>query len=166
MNKYRVKQMLDEYDECVCLKCMGEFNANFNTNSVWSFCPLCGTCWDGEFSVRHKRYPQKNNYDWRKPGYKTDKNGLFCQSDVPRLIIESNSSTNYLDRLLGSLMGDSWRLHSHTTIGSFIDGQSSFAHMFNAYNKNKRSYPNLRLRLLVGTNSKIIKQQINGIETL
>jgi len=159
MNLYRIANVSDETQDCICLKCFGTFTTGHDCSN-WKFCPLCGTKWDGVFTKRNPRYRQKSP----NPGYKIcPKTKLFIQSDKPRLIIECGQfvtkrlanegfdAVNYEPKLR-------WDLVSHATTGWYRD-VSAFVFEFRSFKNcvSEGCYSHLRLRLLVGEESKIIK---------
>lgn len=166
MNRFRTSTQFDDFNEHICLKCMGKFSCHDIWAEKWSLCPLCGTKWDGEFTKRRKKYPEKVR-DWRQPGYKMDeKTGLMCQSDEMRLIIETGDEVTSLLSPIGFFAEACkphvrWHLYSHTTSGWSSD-KSAFVDMYRRYNEYvsgpKQHYPRLRMRLLVGTTSKVLKE--------
>lgn len=55
LNRFRhVRSDHDDYNSWQCLKCREQFAAPSTHN--WKFCPLCGTCWEGQL-------------EWEKPYY-------------------------------------------------------------------------------------------------
>lgn len=170
LNQYRCAGQYDDYNDYVCLNC----HQHFNTDTPGKFCPECGTKWDGEFTKRNPRWPDQSylKYDWRNPGYKSGEYGLFIQSDKPRIIVETGSwrvskLSNFgffSEPLLKPELV--WHLATHTTIGSIgctradkttCCGFSICYESYQRYCKEQR-YDAVRIRLLVGTKSRIIKE--------
>lgn len=167
MNMYRIAQYNDETQDCICLKCYGHFVTGQGATDDWKFCPLCGTKWDGVFTKQNPRYKQHEPHDWRNPGYKTDrKTGLFIQSDKPRLLVERGSVVSqklasdgfYAVQCKPELI---WHMVSHGTSGNFSrDGKSAFTLVVQEFKRCVADHHGdyVRLRLLVGTESRVIKE--------
>lgn len=164
MNKFRIAANLDEYNECSCLSCSGQFISN--DIIMYNFCPLCGIKFDGEFNIRNKRYNLSKPYDYRNPGYTTEK-GLIVKSDRPRLVIEE------IDKYSTSLSPDGffqvtheprmrYHLHSHSEMNGLDSelNKSTFSGMITRYTKLVKENRSVRFILVDERGRKIIKQHL------
>lgn len=168
MNLYRCADIYDDFNVHICLKCKHRWEAV----EPGKFCPDCGTKWDGEFTKRNKCWKDDRIRDWRNPGYKTGNDGLFCQSDEPRIIVETGSwrvakLNNWGFFTEPTLKPELvWHLGCHATIGSIgcVRGDKTTCCGFvSCYESFKRYceqpyYDAARVRLLVGKKSRIIKE--------
>ena len=80
LNKWRTVEHLDDgVISCECLSCYGQWNSTTSPErGGWSFCPLCGTKWEGEHKCEehgHKKYEliNKMTEEQRKTQSKTRK---------------------------------------------------------------------------------------------
>ncbi len=162
MKSFRLKAQLDEHNEYVCLNCKKEFICLDNPLfSGWVQCPMCLVHWDGQFNVRHKRYPQLPPHKRPEEKYELDRTtSEIISSANPRLIVEYKLANSSI-----------WHLQSHCCIGRVITDEncSSSMAMFRAYFICRQKflcdsyYPwskavSIRLRKLTGDKSVVLKQ--------
>lgn len=166
MNKYRIVNYLDEYNEIICLSCKSLLTCSKHpSEEKWKTCPVCQVVWDGEFTKRHKRITIPNQYDWKNHGYKMNYAGEFIYSDKPRLIIEIRTySDSILDELsfcvkkLPNPKYTQWHLISHTVLEWSNNQNSASVEMWNKFkNRDLSEKEEIRIRWLYKYHNKVLK---------
>lgn len=164
MNKYRLLQSYDDFNEFKCLACKKDF-IHRDRPTDWSCCPFCKVVWDGEFTKRN-REPQSYSYEPDDSYDLLPGGGGFSFCRKPRLIIQARA---WITRRLSPHAFATeecephwgpWRLVWHCGAGLVIEGRSSSVHMFDQFKQmaESGSYGAVRLVLQTGSDIKVIRE--------
>jgi DNA-directed RNA polymerase subunit RPC12/RpoP len=138
---YRIIHYFEDCCRALCLSCRHEFILFEDTE--YQYCPRCG----------EKTSPVKRNKRFPAPRPKSNiviENGKICYAHSPHLILEV-AQRDERGRM------SSIRLYCHTEVGGYIEDTSSSVGMVNIFNKLCSKYDYVQLRLLKGSESRVVK---------
>lgn len=142
MNKYRLVFQYDDFDEYACLKCKKSFvhteSFNYVKIPIYTYCPHCGTKWDGFFSKQHKKYYLKQPH----------------MELYPRLIVEMG---DIVDRYM-------WFTYIDIIFcPRYWNGNKSITNtIVDSYNQACKKYDKVRLLYMVSPFKKFIVKEKNN----
>lgn len=172
-SRFRRTWQGDDSDNCECLTCKASFSTG--TGESYTFCPHCGIKFKGEFTKRHERLRPETPYR-TVDVYKTDPDGMFIQSVLPRLVIEYGrweavEKRGYIfQRDKSYEVKLRWHSSSHTEMnpgtvsreGPYGTPVSPFSHLFFQYKleeaDQRSSYHCLRLVVVTKKGRRVIRE--------
>lgn len=164
MNKYRLLQSYDDFNEFKCLACKKDF-IHRDRPDDWACCPFCKVAWDGEFVKRNQRY-QENSYSSRDDTYDILPSGRWeCRKPRLLLLVQGIRRAAFSPPY-ASPQWPGWRMSSHCLLSPdiFIQGKSVSAHMNGQFNRirdhhDQENIRAVRLVRVTGTTVEVIREE-------